>query len=84
MESKLHPIVIWNMQFKNILPLNETVIRRIRCTKRTSTDGKGDKFEVTHLTDQGEITLATAEIAVFKREASDDSLSFSEACKCCY
>ena len=82
MENKIHPLVIRNVQFKNILPLNENVIRKIRCTKRTSADGKSDKFEVTHITGQGEIVLSTAEVAAISREASDNSLHFSEACKC--
>ena len=81
MENKIHPLVVRNVQFKNILPLNENVIRKIRCTKRTSTDGKSDKFEITHLTGQGEIVLSTAEISTISREASDNSLRFSEACE---
>ena len=81
MENKIHPLVIRNVQFKNILPLNENVIRKIRCTKRTSTDGKSDKFEITHVTGQGEIVLSTADVMELDRDCSNDVLAFSEACK---
>ena len=79
MGCKVQPLVLRNLNFKSPLLLNDNTIQKIRCTKETSNAGKGEKFEVKHVTDQGGLTLSTAEIFIFSTEASDDTLSLSEA-----
>ena len=81
MKNKVQPLVISNVKFKMPLVLNESMIQKLRCTKQTSNGEESDKFEIKHLTDQGEHILSTAEIIMVDRESSNDTLSFSEACK---
>ena len=84
MESKVQPLVIRNVTFRNVLIFNDNMIQRIRCIKKTSNGGKGEKFEVKHVTDHGGLTLSTADIFKFNGEPSSDALSFSEARKYTY
>ena len=80
--NKIQPLIIRNVRFKSPLALNESMICKIRCTKKTSNDGGYDKFEVTHVTGQGEHILSTAEIMTVDRDHSDKTFNFSDACKC--
>ena len=79
MDSKIRPLAISNVKFRNPLVLSENVIQKIWCAKQASIDGKGEEFEIKHVTDQGEHILSTAEIAMLNKELSNDTLSFSEA-----
>ena len=81
MDRKIRPLAISNVKFKNPLILSENVIQKIWCAKQASIDGKGEEFEIKHVTDQGDHILSTAEIAMLGKELSSDTLSFSEACE---
>ena len=78
----MQQLVIGNVKFRMPLILNGNVIQNIRCTKQISNFGKSENFEVKQVTDQGEHVLSTAEIFMLNRAPSNNTLSFSEACKC--
>lgn len=81
MTNKIHTLTLRNVAFRNVLPLNENVLRKIRCTKQASDDGNSDLFEIALVTDQGDVILSTSEIMTCKKQHSENDLKFHEACK---
>ena len=84
MNNKIQPLTLRNLVYKNILPLDDNSLRTIRCTREASSDSMRDLFTVTHVTDQGEVILSTADIIIQDRQHSDEVMPFSEACKSKY
>ena len=77
--NKTGPVVLKDVVFQNILPLNEHIVRKVKCVKSKLACDDLHDFSVFHFTEQGDVPLARATLVSIYQKADENAISIAEA-----